>query len=295
MKTSSVFTKNVSNLDCAIFDPKHGIVGQSWGVDICLDGNIAEYGFIYDFSKLKPLAKEVVDSIDHKLLIIPSLPIKIQEINEDGFDYRIDLTTDNFIWKYFCPKSAIKILDPFLDEGINDRDIYEFSTHSIKKCLEDILDKKDLGCSNILERTLSLEHEKDEDASFFCYTHGLSEYEGNCQRPFHGHRSKIIIYQNGVRRKDLEIKMVSKYYNVHMCSTDQIQESNDYSTTLEYTGSQGKYRAVIPTSKILNIGKSSSIENFAMYLVKDLYDNFKEKDIRVLLSEGIGKGIIFEI
>ena len=60
--TSSVFLRDVAVLDCALFDPGHGVIGQTWLVDVQLTAPIDEKGFIHDFGALKDLlSREVYD------------------------------------------------------------------------------------------------------------------------------------------------------------------------------------------------------------------------------------------
>ena len=91
-----------------------------------------------------------------------------------------------------------------------------------------------MGCTNILERSLSFQHEEDEEASFFCYTHGLSGYEGNCQRPFHGHRSKIVIYQNDRRRKALENDKKTETINQYKETLSNAAENYEKTVSKNY-------------------------------------------------------------
>ena len=65
-----LFIQDVDKIDCAIFDPSVGVVGQSWYVDITVSGQLDSNGFVYDFSHLKKLVKQVLKaSLDHTLII----------------------------------------------------------------------------------------------------------------------------------------------------------------------------------------------------------------------------------
>ena len=47
-----LFINDIDRIDCAIFDPSIGVVGQSWAVDVTVYGKLDANGFVYDFSNL---------------------------------------------------------------------------------------------------------------------------------------------------------------------------------------------------------------------------------------------------
>ena len=93
----NLFVKDVDRIDCSIFDPSTGITGQSWHVDIAIEGELDENGFVHDFSLVKSLVKETLkSSVDHALIIpIKSKYIEFKESDsEEVLDYEVSVISD---------------------------------------------------------------------------------------------------------------------------------------------------------------------------------------------------------
>ncbi|MEN9811249.1 MAG: hypothetical protein RLZZ488_2816, partial [Pseudomonadota bacterium] len=58
---SKIFVRNVTVLDCGVWDLYHGPVGRSWSVDVEWSGTTDAEGVVIDFSQAKKLAKNVID------------------------------------------------------------------------------------------------------------------------------------------------------------------------------------------------------------------------------------------
>jgi len=192
-KPGSIYINSIVNLDCAIFHQEQGIKGHSWSVDATVEGFINDNGFIFDFAELKHLVKDLISKFDH-VLFVPKNNSGVKHSSDNNQEYWEMITSDNFAWIYSCPKGATVSLD---SDIVNVQTIENTLTKLLKQLLP----------ANISSCKISLHEEiptSSDDHNFFQYTHGLCSYPGLCQRPFHGHRSKIYVYYENQRSKELE-------------------------------------------------------------------------------------------
>jgi 6-pyruvoyl-tetrahydropterin synthase len=296
----TIFIEDIDRIDCAIFSPSQGIMGQSWHVDVFLSGSVDENGFIHDFSHLRKLVKNVLrSSIDHALLIpIMSKQVAFKETDKgEHWDLKAfsRLTNYEAQWEYTCPKGAV----------------YPIRSVNISKSIVE------QECSRLIRHRLPTQVEKvsvklreeiaESQATFFRYTHGITNHDGLCQRLFHGHRSLIGIHIDGERREDLEQFVAHELLgsSVHVASVSQIEsghvEAGKRGSGLEpisisYEGQGGHYRAKIPARNLFVVQGETSIETIAYQLVKDLKERMDiSSKIQVLCCEGIGKGALAEL
>jgi 6-pyruvoyl-tetrahydropterin synthase len=302
-RTSRLFINDIDKIDCAIFDPSVGVVGQSWYVDITIAGSLDPNGFVYDFSHLKSLVKQVLKAtIDHTLVIpVQSKLVHYQE-TERGELWRLQaksrLTGVNSDWTYLCPKGAV------------------YPMRAINVTRELI----EAECSRLVRHRLPEEitsvevHLRKEEVvsgqAFFRYSHGISGHQGLCQRLFHGHRSLIEVQVADERRHDLEQWLAHEVLGsvVHVASLRQLvnppadiragaRAENTHPITISYKGSLGNYEATVPANRVFITEEETSIESIAFELAKLIASEGIEMDgpIRVKCFEGIGKGAIAEI
>ena len=67
---TQLFVKNLSVIDFSYFDNRRGILGESWGVDIVLSGQLDEQGMLFDFGHVKKTIKKIIDEqVDHCFVI----------------------------------------------------------------------------------------------------------------------------------------------------------------------------------------------------------------------------------
>lgn len=285
MSYLSIYIENVSNLDCSILTPLQGPLGQSWQVSLKVTGNVQKNGFICDFMDVKSIAQDIISSLDHTLFIIKDPRIFVED-DPNLNTVSVSLDSCVYPWSYSCPKDAVSFDTTGL-LSFNDNLSY---TELITKYLNDKLSKINLP-SNVVEATFSLYLE--QDPSCFCYTHALSYYEGLCQRPYHGHRSKLNILKDGQRLYDLEKLMIKKYNNIHMSSSNQIKSKTKDSVTIDYKGTRGRYLTTLPASRVLSLKDSPTLEHFVVHLAADIKESFGISGFNLVVSEGIGKGVTY--
>ena len=75
---ASLFVEQLCVIDCASLHPLHGLRGESWIVDLQLDGGLDEQGMVFDFGLVKPTVKRVIDEgVDHRLLVPRKVPTPV--------------------------------------------------------------------------------------------------------------------------------------------------------------------------------------------------------------------------
>jgi len=292
----TIFLKEVITVDCAVFDPSRGIVGQSWYLDAEVHGALDSNHFVYDFGKLKKLIRQTAkSSIDHALLI----PVGSQRVNfSQGADGEIwDLSSSARAqeiskWKYQCPTGAVfPIRSVHLKTSIVEAEFNKLLRHRLPSSI--------LGVKTKLREEVA-----DPTEAFFRYTHGIQCHDGLCQRLFHGHKSRIEIYVGDERRPDLEHFICRELFGteIHIASPAQIKSGSIEPGTrgtekqevrLEYTASQGRFEAILPAERVFVVQDETSIECIAKELAGVVRERIGGMErIQVRCYEGINKGAV---
>lgn len=298
-ESGTLFIRDVTKLDCAIFDAASGVIGQSWHVDLTVSGTLDSNGFVTDFAPLKKLVKGVLDStLDHALLIpVGSQMVQYAE-TQKGEHWRLRakdrMTQTDFTVDYECPKGAVfPIHAVALKTTIIEQEFSRLLRHRLPE--------------SVLQIGIKLREEKLKPTeATYRYTHGLPGHEGLCQRLFHGHRSRIEVYIGNERRPDLEHFIAREVFgtNVHIASPQQVRSgpisigkrlASTEPITLAFSGSLGSYVGTLPANRVFFVERETSIECIAHQLARLLKKEEAPTDrVRVIAFEGINKGAIAE-
>lgn len=296
--SGSLFIKDVDLIDCCLFSPYQGVIGQSWHVDIAVSGHLDQNGFVYDFSDLKRLVKQVLkSSMDHALLL-PIMSSQVQYAETDTGELwklkaKARLTNLDSDWEYLCPKGAVF---PIRAISITKESIEQECTRLLRHRLPQDIHKVEIRLR---------EESSDPTAAFFRYSHGITNHGGMCQRLFHGHRSLIEVHVNDERRPDLEHYIAREVFDssIHIACPSQVvsgpveigrRGTSDAPVHLAYSGSFGRYEVRVPANKVFLVEGETSIESITQQLVRVLAAREKNSRIKVTCYEGIGKGGIAE-
>jgi 6-pyruvoyl-tetrahydropterin synthase len=272
-----MFVDELTTIDFSYLDQNGGILGESLIVDVELIGSLDEQGMLMDFSAVKKDIKKAIDqTLDHSLAV----PLKSKNLTING-DEIVFLSKIGKI-THISPKEAITLIES-----------KEIDLESIKKFLLQEINK--ILPRNITNINLKLRYE-EISGQFVQYSHGLRKHKGNCQRIAHGHRSKIIITQNGKKNTEIE-KWVAKFFkNSYFIDEKDIKnqfiKDNIKYISLRYQSDQGLFDLIIPDKYCHITAEETTIENLVQFIYNKVSAEFLLKNLEVKFFEGVNKGAI---
>jgi 6-pyruvoyl-tetrahydropterin synthase len=291
-----LFVDDLTVIDFSYLCKQRGIVGESWIVDVLLDGSLNDMSMVLDFAVVKKQIKAIIDdAVDHKLL----LPIQEQALtladspHNDGHQ-TIDFISDVASYYLQSPACAFASLDCLTI------DIPAVTKHLTDIILAQLPD-------NVQGLTLVLRPEVIT-TDYYHYTHGLKLHDGNCQRIAHGHRSKIQILVDNKRDAKLEAQWCQRWKDIYIASEADRVSKDDIELSVRamnnltpdhqyfsYHAPQGRFDIAVD-SKILDVVDcDSTVELLADYIlrqVKAMHSELANNDVKVIAYEGVAKGAI---
>lgn len=288
-----LFVNDLTVIDFSYCCPNRGIVGESWIVDVLLDGSLNEMSMVLDFAVVKKQIKAIIDdAVDHKLLLpMQHASISVSTSTDNAGHEFVDFESKQGAYYLQSPESAFAKID---SDDITISAVTEHLTSIILSQLP----------QNVQGLTINLRPEKI-DGAYYHYTHGLKLHDGNCQRIAHGHRSKIHIYKNGNRSDALEDVWSLRWQDIYIASeADRFDEANIQLSAhakanlkpdhqfFSYMAPQGRFDIAVP-SKILDVVDcDSTVELLADFIVRQLKAQSAHDEFKVVAFEGVAKGAI---
>ncbi|WP_339879879.1 6-carboxytetrahydropterin synthase [Pseudidiomarina gelatinasegens] len=288
-----LFVNDLTVIDFSYLCPERGMVGESWIVDIILDGSLNEQSMVLDFGRVKKQIKRIIDSaVDHKLAVPAEHEYTQVSHHEDGNSYWVDfMRPNNRSIHLFCPADAFAFIDA---QRVTMASITDYLRAVIKRELPD----------NVQGLELQLRAEEIPGA-FYHYTHGLKKHDGNCQRIAHGHRSRIYIALDDQRDSKLEQFWATTWQDIYLGSEEdivgldvlQLSEHSQQVTpkthvAYSYTADQGLFELLVPKAENYTIPTDSTVECIATYLAQKIKQQQPDASVKVTGFEGVGKGAI---
>tara|TARA_Y100000782_G_scaffold38495_1_gene42947 strand:- start:2103 stop:2939 length:837 start_codon:yes stop_codon:yes gene_type:complete len=273
-----LFVDNLTNVDFSYLHPQRGLMGESWLVQLELDGSLNEQGMICDFGIVKKEVKKWFDLwIDHALVVPTQMP-RLSQHTEEGYTQVEWLykTGERFVCR--SPKAAICLVD-----------LPEVTEESLAEWCKDKL--LDLFPGEVKGLNIRFVPEKI-DGAFYHYSHGLQKHDGNCQRIAHGHRSKIELYINGQRDNDLELEWAERFKEIYIGSESHLTSQSDTVHEYAYQAPQGEFSISLPASVCYLIDTDTTVELIASHLAQQIKLSRPNDEVLVKAYEGVGKGAI---
>jgi 6-pyruvoyl-tetrahydropterin synthase len=291
-----LFVDDLTVIDFSYLCKQRGIVGESWIVDVLLDGSLNEMSMVLDFAVVKKQIKAIIDdAVDHKLL----LPIQEQAValadspHNDGHQ-TVDFISDTASYYLQSPACAFATIDCLTVT------IPAVTKHLTAIILSHLPD-------NVKGLTLVLRPENIL-TDYYHYTHGLKLHDGNCQRIAHGHRSKIQILVDDKRDTKLEAAWCKRWQDIYIASeadrvsVDDIQLSAQAINNLtpahqyfSYHAPQGRFDIAVDRKVLDVVDCDSTVEllaDFILRQVKAEHSELANNLVKVIAYEGVAKGAI---
>ncbi|TYK66909.1 6-carboxytetrahydropterin synthase [Colwellia echini] len=291
-----LFVDDLTVIDFSYLCTKRGIVGESWIVDVLLEGSLNEMSMVLDFAVVKKQIKAIIDdAVDHKLLLpIQEKALTLAESSHNEGHQTVDFVSDIASYYLQSPKCAFASIDCLT---IN---IVEVTKHLTAIILAQLP-------NNVAGLTLVLRPE-DIPTDYYHYTHGLKLHDGNCQRIAHGHRSKIQILVDGKRDAALESAWCKRWQDIYIASEadrigkDDIQLSTQAMCNLtpdhqyfSYFAPQGRFDIAVETKILDVVDCDSTVEllaDFILRQIKATHPELSNNTVKVIAYEGVAKGAI---
>lgn len=289
-----LFVNDLTVIDFSYLCPERGIVGESWIVDIILDGSLNEQSMVLDFGQVKKQIKRIIDdAVDHKLAVPAEHPYTMVTHSDDQNSHWVDfMRPNNGSIHLYCPAEAFAFIDA---EHVTMASVIAYLRGIIKRELP----------GNVAGLQLVLRAEEVTGA-YYHYTHGLKKHDGNCQRIAHGHRSRLQIFVDDVRQPELEAMWAERWQDIYLgsqedrCAASALhlsaaaqQLTEQQHVAYAYEADQGRFELLVPTGENYLIATDSTVECIADYLATQIRaEHNPQGQIRVLAYEGVGKGAI---
>ncbi len=273
---TTLFVDQLTVIDCAFLDVARGLVGESWIVDIELDGELDAQSMVLDFGEVKRQLKRAIDSSADHALLVPRLAPELQ-ILDDSNELHLVFGADIGAIEHRSPKVAVCLIDAA-----------ELDANTVAAWLQPRLQA--LLPPSVTALRLRLRHERI-DGPFYHYVHGLKKHKGACQRIAHGHRSKIEIEVDGQRAGDLEMQVARRWLDIYLGSREDIVARGNGRIRFAYTAPEGDYQLALPETHVDLLDTDSTVECIAEHLARQMHPGAPGK-MRVRAYEGVMKGAI---
>jgi 6-pyruvoyl-tetrahydropterin synthase len=272
-----LFVEQLTVIDCAFLDARRGLVGESWIVDLELDGDLDDQGMVLDFGEVKHKLKKAVDAVaDHKLVV----PAKAAELDLvlSGQGSGLSFRAATGPIEHQSPAKALCSIDA---AAVTAETLAAHVRKTVSKALP----------PNVHEIGIALRNERI-DGSYYHYTHGLKKHAGHCQRIAHGHRSKLEIRVGGKRDERLERHWADRWRDIYLGTAADIVAHGKGRIRFEYRSGEGEFALELPAERCDLLQTDSTVERIAEHLAAQVADDRPGAKLEVRAYEGVMKGAI---
>lgn len=278
-----LFVEQLCALDFARLDPEHGLLGDTWILDVELEGSLDEQGMVLDFGRVKPAIKSVADAtVDHRLLV--PLQAAGLRMEESANEVRLWFDYAGGTLYHRSPREALCLLETPV---VSAPAVAAYLKRALAPSLPDTVTGIRLGL-----------REEEIAGPWYRYAHGLRQHEGNCQRIAHGHRSRIKILRDGRRCEATERWIADRWRDVYLGCRRDLLETVESGPVLRYrfgySAPQGEFELLIAASCCELLESESTVECIAEHVLDLLKTREPGPRFHVRAYEGLNKGAIAE-
>ena len=271
-----LFVEQLTVIDCAYLDAVRGLVGESWIVDVELEGELDPQSMVLDFGEVKKRLKKALDSsADHTLIV----PLRHPGLQLQRGAERVSLEFNGPAAgpiEHHAPPQALTLLDAAAVNG-----------PALAAYLGPVLQRELPG--NVARVHLELRHEVIQ-GPYYHYSHGLKKHGGYCQRIAHGHRSRIQIRADGARAPELEEAWARRWSDIYLGSREDLRQRGNGRLRFAYRAAEGEFELELPEARCDLLDGDSTVERIAEHLAAHSAAQAPGRRIEVRAYEGVMKG-----
>ena len=272
-----LFVEHLTVIDFAYLDAQRGLVGESWIVDLELEGALDDQGMVLDFGEVKKRLKKAVDAVaDHKLLVPGRAPELDLVLSGDGSGLAFRAATGAI--EHQAPARALCNVPAGA-----------ITPEAVAAVIEPALMK--VVPESVASARVRLRHEAIA-GSYYHYTHGLRKHAGHCQRIAHGHRSKVHIQVDGRRDERLERQWADRWRDIYLGTSADIVSHGKGRIRFEYRSGEGEFELELPVERCDLLQTDSTVERIAEHLCAQVAAERPRARVEVRAYEGVMKGAI---
>ncbi len=274
---STLFVEHLTVIDCAYLDASRGLVGQSWIVDVELEGDLDHQSMVLDFGEVKRGLKRAIDAgLDHTLLV-PALAPELT-LSHAGATSQLLFRSDLGAIEHRSPTLAIT---PVRAAAIDEDAV----TAHLRETLAGTLPP------NVARLGLRLRTEAI-DGAFYQYVHGLKKHAGQCQRIAHGHRSRIEVRVDGQRDAAIEQDIALAWTDIYLATREDLVARANGRLRFAYSSPEGRFELALPEAHADLLDADSTVERIAEHLAWVAAARSPGKEVEVRAYEGVMKGAV---
>lgn len=274
---TKLFVEHLTVIDCAYLDAQRGLVGESWIVDLELEGALDDQGMVLDFGEVKKKLKKAVDAVaDHKLLVPARAPELDLVLSGGGSGLAFRAATGPI--EHQSPAKALCNVPAAA-----------VTAETLAAAIEPALMKavpESVSAARVRLRNEAIA------GSYYHYTHGLRKHAGHCQRIAHGHRSKLQVSVNGRRDERLERHWADRWRDIYLGSAADIVAHGKGRIRFEYRAGEGDFELELPVERCDLLQTDSTVERIAEHLCAQAAAERPGAKVEVRAYEGVMKGAI---